>query len=60
MSTGAWGKATDISSPPGCRNAVDALLNDLKTQRIVWVEGDHLPGEVRSVSEAVETLANSQ
>lgn len=52
-----WGDASDITSPGGYRRAFEQLEADLRSQRIVWVEGDHLPGDIRSVSGEIETLA---
>lgn len=53
----SWGDASDITSPGGYRKAFEQLEADLRSQRIVWVEGDHLPGDVQSVSGDIETLA---
>lgn len=55
--TREWGSATDISSPSGYRKAFEQLQADLQSQRIVWIDGDHLPADVTSVSEDVQTLA---
>ena len=55
---GGWGTVWDISSPPNFHKAFDALMADVDSQRIVWIEGDHLPGEVFSTSANVETLAS--
>ena len=46
----AWGNTVDISTPEKFRSAAEKLASDVARQRIAWVEGDFLPGEV--------TLAN--
>lgn len=51
-----WGTITDASSPARLRAAVDKLREDLDAQRILWVEGDHLPAEVAVAHERVATL----
>jgi hypothetical protein len=52
----AWGPITDTTSPGKLREAVDALRRDLDTQRILWVEGDHLPAEVAVAHERIDAL----
>lgn len=42
----AWRDAVDISTPERFRSAARALAADLERQRIAWVEGDFLPGEI--------------
>jgi hypothetical protein len=55
--TGEWGNTIDISSPSGYRKAFEELEADLQSQRIVWIDGDHLPADVTSVDADVQTLA---
>ncbi|HYN22091.1 MAG TPA: hypothetical protein VE078_14115 [Thermoanaerobaculia bacterium] len=43
----AWGKVEDVSTVPKLRTAVGRLRAELESQRIVWVEGTHLPGSIR-------------
>jgi hypothetical protein len=56
-STHGWDEPIDVSSPVGYRRAFESLQKDLQSQRIVWIEGDHLPADVQSVSADVETIA---
>jgi hypothetical protein len=42
----AWGGAEDISSLPKLEQAFKRLDESLATQRIIWLEGSHLPGAV--------------
>jgi len=41
-----WGGAEDVSSISKMRRALDKLKEDLASQRIIWVEGRHLPRAV--------------
>lgn len=41
-----WGKARNISSITRLLESASALLETLSDQRIVWVEGDHLPSSI--------------
>jgi hypothetical protein len=50
-----WGDAEDVSTLPGLRAAVARLKDELASQRIVWVEGTHLPQAV-SLSPAAKGL----
>lgn len=43
---GPWGEARSISQPLRLEKAVKDLLARLRRQRIVWVEGTHLPQQV--------------
>ena len=43
----AWGKLEDVSTASKLRSAVGRLRGELEAQRIVWVEGTHLPGSIR-------------
>ena len=42
----AWGPATSISSPGRLEKAYDKVKRDLDRQRIVWLEGIHLPQSI--------------
>ncbi len=42
----AWGEAEDVSTLPRLHQAFQRLKADLEAQRIVWVEGQHLPQAV--------------
>jgi len=44
--TKAWGKVTDVSSPAGLRGGVADLKRELADQRVVWVDGLHLPQSI--------------
>ena len=57
LPTGAWGKATDVSSRSKLDSAVAALQRDLDAQRILWVRGDYLVSEVEVRSGGAEMLA---
>jgi hypothetical protein len=57
QATGAWGKATDISSRSKLDSAIAALQRDLDAQRILWVKGDYLVSEVEMRSGGAEMLA---
>jgi hypothetical protein len=39
----AWGEVDDASTLPSLRRAYSRLSADLKAQRIVWLDGRHLP-----------------
>ncbi|HEV8434631.1 MAG TPA: hypothetical protein VGR95_14545, partial [Thermoanaerobaculia bacterium] len=55
-----WGDVVDVSSPKAFRSAFDALNQSLRSQRIVWVDGDYLPSEVAVTAAgpgSIETLA---
>lgn len=41
-----WGPVSEVRSVPGMQKALDSVRESLEGQRIVWVEGIHLPGEV--------------
>jgi len=41
-----WGRATDVSSSRLMSRATRALFRDLERQRIVWLEGIHLPQQI--------------
>ncbi len=41
-----WGKVEDVSSPARLREATERLLRELAAQRVVWLEGLHLPQAV--------------
>jgi hypothetical protein len=42
----AWGKVEDTSNVTRLRAAVARLRDELESQRIVWVEGTHLPQSI--------------
>jgi len=42
----AWGGAEDVSSIPKLSRAVARLRAELESQKIVWIEGHHLPQAV--------------
>lgn len=42
-----WGKFEDVGSIARFRKAARALRENLAAQRIVWIEGKHLPQEIR-------------
>lgn len=42
----AWGEVEDISSLSKLHRAFDRLEEELKSQRVVWVEGRHLPQSI--------------
>lgn len=48
----AWGEVQDVSSPAGLRRAAARLRDDVATQRIVWIDGRHLPQSVRTTAAA--------
>jgi hypothetical protein len=56
-----WNDVVDVSSPKAFRHAFDTLNDSLRSQRIVWIDGDYLPTEI-AVSPAgrglIETLAH--
>jgi hypothetical protein len=52
-----WGHVEDISSMKGLTRAVDRLKADLARQRIVWVQGRHLPQEIELAEGAKVELA---
>jgi hypothetical protein len=56
-----WTDVVDVSSPKGFRSAFNTLNDSLRSQRIVWIDGDYLPAEI-AVSSAgrglIETLAH--
>jgi hypothetical protein len=48
----SWGEVADISSLQGLRGAVSRLKDVLAAQRIVWVEGQHLPQSITAAAGA--------
>ncbi len=59
----AWGKVEDVSSSRKLERAFSELRADLERQRIVWVEGQHLPGAIAlgaAAREAVEITGLEQ
>lgn len=53
-----WGEVQDISSPPKFRAAVKALSQLVDRQRIVWIEGRHLPQEITLAAGIAAELAH--
>jgi hypothetical protein len=57
-----WGGAEDISTLAGLKEAVRRLRTELDSQRIVWLDGRHLPQAITLAKpeagvEIVETAA---
>lgn len=50
--TESWGKVEDISSLPRLEAAVNRLKAELESQRIVWLDGRHLPQTIALGPEA--------
>jgi hypothetical protein len=48
----SWGEVTDVSSLSALRGAVSRLKDALAAQRIVWVEGQHLPQSITAAAGA--------
>jgi hypothetical protein len=46
-----WGEIEDVSTPTRFRAAVDRLSTEIDRQRIVWIEGRHLPQEIEMAVE---------
>lgn len=42
----AWGQYEDVSTAKGFRRAAGRVLDDLKKQSVVWLEGRHLPQDI--------------
>lgn len=57
--TSSWGKSEDVSSARLMARASSKIFHRLKRQRIVWVEGKHLPQQVSIVgtSHGMQPLA---
>lgn len=51
--TSAWGRVEDASNLARLRTVVERLKQDLESQAIVWVEGQHLPQEFALTEKAV-------
>jgi hypothetical protein len=47
-----WGQVVDISSVDKLRKAFLAVKADLRSQRVVWFEGKHLPQKIELTGEA--------
>ena len=52
----AWGGAEDISSLPKLEDAFKRLDDTLAWQRILWIEGSHLPGSISLSPAAAEVV----
>ncbi len=46
MEAGPWGNAIDISSPKRLAKAYGRLDKRLDRQRVVWLDGLHLPQSI--------------
>jgi hypothetical protein len=59
--TESWGKVEDISTAPKLEAAVSRLKAELDSQRIVWLDGRHLPQAITLGPEAkgVEIVAGA-
>lgn len=55
----AWGTVKDVSSPAGLRGAVTELKRELADQRVVWVDGLHLPQSISVAPQAGLELAGT-
>ncbi len=55
----AWGRVTDVSSSAGLRAAVVDIRRELAEQRVVWVEGLHLPQSIAAAPDGVLELAGA-
>ncbi|MFN2385679.1 MAG: hypothetical protein ABR576_05270 [Thermoanaerobaculia bacterium] len=47
-----WGAVEDVSTLGKLRKAVSRLRKDLDVQQVVWLEGRHLPQEIRTTERA--------
>ncbi|MCP4659591.1 MAG: hypothetical protein GY856_29665 [bacterium] len=52
VSPSAWGEEQDISTLANFRNGLYRLKENLNSQVTVWVEGAHMPGEIKLAKEA--------
>jgi hypothetical protein len=52
----AWGGAEDISTLPKLESTFKKLDDELAWQRILWVEGSHLPGAISLSPAAAEVM----
>jgi hypothetical protein len=51
-----WGEVEDVSTYPKLQSALERLEDNLQAQRIVWVEGGHVPAAVTLSPAAAEVL----
>lgn len=51
-----WGEVEDVSSYSKLQSALERLEENLLAQRVVWVEGGHLPAEVTLSPAAAEVV----
>jgi hypothetical protein len=51
-----WGEVEDVSALSDLRRAIGRLKDDLAAQRIVWLDGRHLPQGIALSPEAERTL----
>ncbi|PYQ30326.1 MAG: hypothetical protein DMF56_05800 [Acidobacteria bacterium] len=54
----AWGEPRRIDSGDRVSDAARELLDDVQHQRIVWIAGDHMLGDVHIASDTVRPLWN--
>ena len=47
QAAGGWGEAAEISDQDSLKKASKRLVKELKRQWIVWVEGRHLPSDIK-------------
>jgi hypothetical protein len=52
-----WGPTTDISTPAQLRQALGDLRDLLDRQRVLWIEGSHLPQTVTLADGAVDGVS---
>ncbi len=52
----AWGQTANIASPDDLRAAVARVRDELRSQRVVWLEGQHLPQTI-ALSPAAQGIA---
>jgi hypothetical protein len=51
-----WGEVEDVSTYTKLQSALERLEENLQAQRIVWIEGGHLPASVTLAPAAAEVL----
>lgn len=56
LAASAWGGAEDISSLAKLKSTFKKLDDELAWQRILWVEGSHLPGAISLSPAAAEVM----
>lgn len=57
----AWGPIDDVQAAGGLRIAYKRLINELRRQQIVWLDGRHLPQEIalseRAAAQRIELVS---